>query len=44
MLSKWLEWAPNDNRGSASFATLRALKDALNKSGLGATAAVPLCK
>ena len=38
MLSEWLQWAPNDSRGSSSFATLQALKDALNKSGLGATA------
>ena len=38
MLSEWLQWAPNDCRGSSSFATLDTLKDALNKSGLGATA------
>ena len=38
MLSEWLQWAPNDSRGSSSFATLQTLKDALNKSGLGATA------
>ena len=38
MLSEWLEWAPRDSRRSSSFATLEALKDALNKSGLGATA------
>ena len=38
MLSEWLEWAPNDSRGSSSFATLQALKVALNKSRLGATA------
>ena len=38
MLSEWLEWAPRDSRGSSSFATLEALKDALYKSGLGATA------
>ena len=38
MLSEWLQWAPKDSRGSLSFATLQALKDALNKSGLGATA------
>ena len=40
MLSDWLEWAPNDSRGSSSFATLQALKDALSKSGLGATASI----
>ena len=39
MLSEWLQWAPSDSRGSPSFATLKALKDALSKSGLGATAA-----
>ena len=38
MLSEWLEWAPNDSRGNSSFATLQALKDALSRSGLGATA------
>ena len=38
MLSEWLQWAPNDYRGSSSFATLQTLKDALYKSGLGATA------
>ena len=38
MLSHWLQWAPRDNRRSSSFATLQALKDALSKSGLGATA------
>ena len=38
MLSDWLEWAPNDSRGSSSYATRQALKDALSRSGLGATA------
>ena len=38
MLFRWLQWAPNDGRGSSSFATLQALKDALNKSGLEAIA------
>ena len=37
-LYKWLQWAPNDSQGSSSFATLQTLKDALNKSGFGATA------
>ena len=36
MLSQWLQWAPGDNRGSTSFATLGALKTALSDSGLGA--------
>ena len=38
MISKWLQWAPRDNRGSTSFATLEALKDGLNIAGLAATA------
>ena len=38
MLTEWLEWSPNNSRGSSSFATLQALKDALSKSGLGAAA------
>ena len=38
MISKWLQWAPRDNRGSTSFATLEALKDGLNVAGLAATA------
>ena len=39
MLSEWLQWAPGDSRESSYFATLQALKDALSKSRLGATAA-----
>ena len=38
MLQDWLQWAPSDSRGSTSFATLEALKGALNDAGLGATA------
>ena len=38
MLSKWLEWAPNDQRGSGQYATLEALKDAVSKADLGRTA------
>ena len=38
LLSKWLEWAPGDGRGSKDFATLEGLKDALLKANLGATA------
>lgn len=38
MLTKWLEWAPNDQRGSGQYATLEALKDAVSKAGLGRTA------
>ena len=38
MLSEWLQWAPGDDRKSSSFATLQTLKNALNKSELGALA------
>lgn len=38
MLTRWLQWAPEDSRGSTSFATLEALKTALTKAGLGAAA------
>ena len=38
MLTKWLQWAPGDSRGSTSFATLEALKAALNEVGFGVTA------
>ena len=38
MLSQWLEWAPDDGRGSADFATLEELKRALRQANLGATA------
>ena len=38
MLVQWLQWAPGDSRGSTSFATLKALKTALNEVCLGATA------
>ena len=38
MLTQWFQWAPRDNRGSSSFATLNALKTALKDCGLAATA------
>ena len=38
MVSKWLEWAPGDRRGSTDFATLEGLRDALRQTDLGATA------
>ena len=40
MLSDWLQWAPGDNRGSTSFATVDALIViiALVKAGLAAAA------
>ena len=39
MFSEWLEWVPGDHRGSTKYPTLEILKTAINKSGLGATAA-----
>ena len=38
MLEEWIQWAPNDSRGSTNFANLKDLKYALNEAGLGATA------
>ena len=38
MLSQWFQWAPGDSRRSTSFATLRTLKDAVSKAGLGTVA------
>ena len=38
MLSKWLQWAPGDSRGSNAFASMESLKCALDKSGLARTA------
>ena len=38
MLSEWVEWAPEDHRGSTQYATLKNLKNAVSKSGLGKTA------
>ena len=38
MLSEWVEWAPGDHRKSTQYATLEALKTAVDKAGFGATA------
>ena len=38
MLSKWLQWAPGDNRGSTNYATVEGLIVALVKAGLAAAA------
>lgn len=38
MLTDWLQWAPDDNRGSTNFAVLEDLKHALKEAGLGVTA------
>ena len=38
MLSRWLQWAQGDSRGSAKHATLRALREAVDNAGFGRTA------
>ena len=38
MLAEWLQWAPGDNRGSTSSATLTSLRQALIKAGFHQTA------
>ena len=38
MLQEWIQWAPDDSRGSTNFANLEDLRSALNEAGLGATA------
>ena len=38
MLSRWLQWAPGDDRGSKYYATLEALKKAVDRAGRGKTA------
>ena len=38
MLAEWQQWAPGDARGSTSYATLHALRKAVNEAGLGLTA------
>ena len=40
MLASWLQWAPGDARGSTSYATLPALKSAVDKAGFGLTASL----
>ena len=37
ILSQWLQWAPGDQRGSTSYATLEQLIDALKEIGLSMT-------
>ena len=39
MLEEWLEWKPGDERGSKERASLKSLKKAVDKAGLGKTAA-----
>ena len=38
MLEEWQQWAPGDARGSTCYATLDALRAAVDKAGLGLTA------
>ena len=38
LLEQWLEWTPGDKRGSTQCPTLKALKIAVDKAGLGRTA------
>ena len=38
MLAEWLQWAPGDSRESKDFATIEALKFALQEAGLAAAA------
>ena len=33
IIDKWSHWAPSDARGSNDYATLEALRDAVNKAG-----------
>lgn len=34
MLSDWLQWAPDDARGSSDYATMNALRTAVSKADL----------
>lgn len=38
MLVDWLQWRPGDARGSTQYATLAALREAVDKAGFGRTA------
>ena len=38
LLADWFQWAPGDGRGSTAYATLSALKTAVDRAGLGRTA------
>ena len=38
LLEQWLEWTPGDERRSTQYPTLKALKTAVDKAGLGRTA------
>ena len=38
LLEEWIQWAPNDSRGSTNFATLTDLATSLRDAELGAAA------
>ena len=38
LLEEWIQWAPEDSRGSTDFAKMEDLKNALKQAGLAATA------
>jgi hypothetical protein len=38
MLADWHQWTPTDSRGSRQYPTLRSLRTAVSKAGLGQTA------
>ena len=42
MLTKWLQWAPGDGRGSRNFATFEDLRDVLLKVQVTASIAYDL--
>ena len=44
MLTEWLEWAPNDARGSTQYATFESLKGAVSEAGLESIADNLKCK
>lgn len=35
MIADWLEWAPNDARGSSDYPTLESLRNAVDRAGYG---------
>ena len=38
LLADWLQWAPEDARGSRDYATMQSLSTAVSKAGLGVLA------
>ena len=35
LIAEWLKWTPGDTRGSTEYASLSALKSAVDRAGLG---------